>query len=68
MYPMYQVAVDDGDMDMHENMKSLRDVGYPYAIQPDHTLGSSDPAAGPQYTAFCFGYIKALIQAVNKEA
>lgn len=65
-----EVSVDDGDMDMHEVMRTLRDVGYAYGIQPDHVLRTdgSDPAAGQEYTAFCFGYIKALIQAVNKEA
>ncbi len=62
-----EVAVDDGDMDMCLVMRALRDVEYPYMVQPDHTLGSDDPAAGRQYTAFCYGYIKALIQAVNGE-
>jgi mannonate dehydratase len=66
-----EVSVDDGTMDMYQVMKTLRDVGYPYGIQPDHTLRQpegGDPGAGQQYTAFCFGYIKALIEAVNKEA
>ena len=65
-----EVSVDDGSMDMHEVMRTLRDIGYQYGIQPDHTLRQpegGDPGAGQQYTAFCFGYIKALIQAVNKE-
>ena len=54
-----------------EVMRTLRDVGYQYGIQPDHTLRQpepADPGAGQQYTAFVFGYIKALIAAVNSEA
>ena len=65
-----EVSVDDGDTDMVAVMRTLRDVGYPYGIQPDHTLRQpegGDPGAGQQYTAFVFGYIKALIQAVNSE-
>ena len=66
-----EVSVDDGDTDMVAVMRTLRDVGYQYGIQPDHTLRQpepADPGAGQQYTAFVFGYIKALIAAVNSEA
>jgi mannonate dehydratase len=62
-----EVSVDDGDMDMYQVARTLRGVGYPYMVQPDHVLGSDDPAAGGQYTAFVYGYIKAMIQAVNGE-
>ena len=65
-----EVSVDDGDIDMVAVMRTLRDVGYPYGIQPDHTLrqpDGGDSGAGRQYTAFVFGYIKALIAAVNSE-
>jgi hypothetical protein len=36
-------------------------------IQHDYNLGSEDSAAGPQYTDFVYGYINAMIQAVNGE-
>ena len=63
-----EVYPDNGDMDFYEVVKTLRNVGYPYMIQPDHMPQHDDPASDQQAFAFAYGYIKALIQAVNSEA
>ena len=58
---------DRGDMDFYRVIKTLRDVEYPYGIYPDHLPGHSDDRGKKQAYAFSFGYIKAMIQAVNSE-
>ncbi|RPI23246.1 MAG: mannonate dehydratase [Acidobacteria bacterium] len=62
-----EVYPDNGDMDLYRVARALRDVGYPYMVMPDHVPGHSDPASSLQAFAFCYGYIKAMIQAVNSE-
>jgi mannonate dehydratase len=37
-------------------------------VMPDHVPYHKDPVAGWQSFAFCYGYIKGLIQAVTEEA
>ncbi|MFC1551347.1 mannonate dehydratase [Candidatus Latescibacterota bacterium] len=64
---MMEVFPDEGDIDMYKLAKVLRDVGYPYMLQPDHMPEHPDPLAMRQGFAFQYGYIKALIQAVNSE-
>ena len=59
---------DRGDMDFYRVMKTLRDVDYPYAIHPDHMPHHSDDKGKKQAFAFGFGYIRAMIQAVNSGA
>ncbi|MFC1762585.1 mannonate dehydratase [Planctomycetota bacterium] len=63
-----EVYPDNGDMDLVEAVRALRDVGYTGMIMPDHVPDHSDPESGSQARAFVFGYIKALIQAVSSEA
>ena len=56
---------DEGDMDMLQVMLSLYEVDYPYMVMPDHVPHHPDDRGGLQGFAFCYGYIKALIQAVK---
>lgn len=63
-----EVYLDNGDMDMYQIIKALRDVDYPYMVMPDHVPHHQDPQSGNQAFAFSYGYIKALIQAVSSEA
>lgn len=60
-----EVAVDEGDVDMFKAMQTYKEVDYPYMVHPDHTV-SSPSDTGEEYTAFCYGYIRALIQAVDQ--
>ncbi len=62
-----EVYPDNGDMDFYEVAKTFRDVEYPYMLMPDHAPQHDDPASGRQAFSFAYGYIKALIQAVNGE-
>lgn len=69
-----EVWPDEGDVDMHRLARTLRDVEYPYMLMPDHAPGHPDDQTPPgvsgrvcQAWAFQFGYIIAMIQAVNAE-
>jgi mannonate dehydratase len=57
---------DEGDMDMVKVLMTLRDVDYPYMVMPDHMPRHADDQGGNQAFAFGYGYIKALIQAVDR--
>ena len=48
-------------------MRTLRDVEYPYMLMPDHLPGHANDPGGLQAHAFAYGYITALVQAVNTE-
>ena len=59
---------DDGDIDFYKVMKVLKEVEYQYGILPDHMPTHPDDPGSNQAFAYGFGYIKAMIQAVNFEA
>lgn len=63
-----EVYPDNGDMDMFQVIKALRDVGYDGMVMPDHIPSHANREAGLQGFAFAFGYIKALIQAAGSGA
>lgn len=56
---------DEGAMDMVRSLKVYKEVGYKYMVMPDHvpTISGRDPQ-GTAF-AFCYGYIAALIQALE---
>ncbi len=59
---------DEGDIDMAKAMRIYKEVGYDGVLIPDHVPGSGlDTPWGNRARAFCVGYIKALIQAVESE-
>jgi mannonate dehydratase len=60
-----EVFVDEGDVDMYGVMKTLKEVGYSGMVMPDHVPTHPDDRDQLQGFAFAFGYIKALIQAVE---
>jgi mannonate dehydratase len=43
-----------------------KEVGYPYMMMPDHVPHHDDDRGGMQAFAFAYGYIRALIQAVDR--
>ncbi len=55
---------DEGDMNMVEVMRTLKQVGYQYMVMPDHMPHHDDDPRQDQAFAFGYGYIKALIQAM----
>ena len=75
LHNFQEVWPDEGDVDMYKVAQALRDVGYPYMLMPDHAPHHSDDVPPPgvsgrvrQAWAFQFGYIIALLQAVNATA
>ena len=63
-----EVFPDEGDVDFVKAIRVYKEVGYPYMLMPDHVpLAEADPSSLQSF-AFCYGYIRALIQAVNEEA
>jgi mannonate dehydratase len=53
---------------MLEAMRVYRDVGYDGAIMPDHLPRHADDPDQRQAFAYAYGYVRALIQAVDAEA
>jgi mannonate dehydratase len=60
-----EVFPDEGDMNMADVMRTLKEVDYQYMVMPDHMPHHADDAGQDQAFAFGYGYIKALIQAVD---
>jgi len=42
-----------------------REVGYPYLLMPDHVPVAPNDPDGLQSFAFCYGYIRGLIQSLG---
>jgi mannonate dehydratase len=62
-----EVYPDEGEMDFFEVMRILRDTQFAGSICPDHMPRHADDPGSLQAFAFGYGYIRALIQAVNAE-
>ena len=58
---------DNGDIDMLEVMRTLKEVEYPYLVMPDHVPRHPDDEGGLQAFAFSYGYIRAMVQVVKAE-
>jgi mannonate dehydratase len=58
--------VDDGDIDMAEIVRILRDENYQGVLIPDHTPSMTCAASWHAGKAFALGYMRALVQ--NAEA
>ena len=63
-----EVWPDEGVMDMFVLMQTLREVGYPHMVVPDHAPDHDAAGSREQAFAYQFGYIKALLQAVETVA
>ncbi len=58
--------IDDGDTDMLAAMRAYRDVGYRYAMMPDHTPAiAGDTPWGHRGRAYAVGYMRALMEATH---
>jgi mannonate dehydratase len=62
-----ETFIDDGDVDMLKALRVYKEVGYDGMIMPDHVPKIAGDTKGHQAFAFTFGYIKALIAALNAE-
>jgi mannonate dehydratase len=63
-----EVYPDEGDVDFVKAIQVYKEVGYPYLLMPDHVPYAPNDPDGLQSFAFCYGYIRALIQAVDRVA
>jgi mannonate dehydratase len=63
-----EVYPDEGDIDFVRAIQVYKEVGYPYLLMPDHVPVAPNDPNGLQSFAFCYGYIRALIQAVDQMA
>ena len=67
LHDFEEVFPDEGVLDFFAILRILRDTQFAGSICPDHMPRHPDDPGGLQAFAFGYGYIKALIQAVNSE-
>jgi mannonate dehydratase len=67
LYNFAEVYPDEGELDFLKVMRILRDVQFSFSICPDHMPSHPDDPGKLQAYAFGYGYINALIHAVNSE-
>lgn len=53
---------DDGDVNLIRCVRVYQEVGYDGMLMPDHVPRIEGDTGGAQAFAFCFGYIRALLQ------
>jgi mannonate dehydratase len=53
---------DEGDVDFVKAIQVYKEVSYPYMLMPDHVPEAASDPRGLQSFAYCYGYIRALIQ------
>lgn len=63
-----EVFPDEGDVDMVQAIRTYREVGYKYMLMPDHVPTAASDPAGLQSFAFCYGYIRGLMQSLERTA
>jgi mannonate dehydratase len=59
---------DEGDVDFVKAIKVYKEVGYEHMLMPDHVPKHPDDKDERQAFAYCYGYIRALLQAVDSLA
>ncbi|HEY6342965.1 MAG TPA: mannonate dehydratase [Bryobacteraceae bacterium] len=60
-----EVLPDEGDVDFVKALQVYKEVGYSGMLMPDHVPEAPGDPAGLQSFAFCYGYIRGLIQSAN---
>ena len=60
-----EVYPDEGDMNMVEVARTLQEVGYDGMLMPDHMPQHPADAGANQAFAFGYGYIRAVLQALE---
>ena len=62
-----EVFPDEGDIDFVRAIRVYKEIGYEYMLMPDHVpIAENDPGSLQSF-AFCYGYIRGLIQSMNAE-
>ena len=60
-----EVFPDEGDVDMVKAIRVYQEVGYPHMLMPDHVPSADSDPNSLQSFAFCYGYIRGLIQSLQ---
>ncbi len=63
-----EVYPDEGDIDFVKVIQLYRELNYPYLLMPDHVPLAHNDKDGLQSFAFCYGYIRGLIQSVDHQS
>jgi mannonate dehydratase len=63
-----EVFPDEGDVDLVKAIQVYKEVGYRYMLMPDHVPKAASDPDGLQSFAFCYGYIRGLMQSVDRIA
>ncbi len=63
-----EVYPDEGDINFVGALRVYIEVGYPYLVMPDHVPQAANDPAGLQSFAFCYGYIRGLLQSAEQVA
>jgi mannonate dehydratase len=63
-----EVYPDEGDIDFVRAIKVYKEIGYDGLLMPDHVPLAANDTDSLQSFAFCYGYIRGLIQSVNAGA
>jgi mannonate dehydratase len=61
-----EVFPDEGSMDMWATLKIYAEVGYKYMLMPDHVPHLDDDPKHAVAFAYCFGYIRGILQALSE--
>lgn len=56
---------DEGDINMVRAMRTYQEVGYDGMLMPDHVPEAANDPRGLQSFAFCYGYIRGLMQSIE---
>jgi len=62
-----EVFPDEGDIDFVKAIQVYREIGYPYLLMPDHVPNAPGDQGGLQSFAFAYGYIRGLIQSLERQ-
>ncbi len=62
-----EVFPDEGDVDMRRVLQVLQAVDYRYMLMPDHVPQIDGEAPAAVGFAFCFGYMRGLMQSLGIE-
>lgn len=56
---------DEGDVDMVRALRAYQETGYPYMLMPDHVPHTDGRDPQGSAFAFCYGYIRGLLDATR---
>ena len=65
LHDFQETFPDNGDVNMPRLARTLHEVDYEFGLMPDHVPRHPDDPKARQAFAFCFGYIKGVLQSLE---